>query len=63
MSKKVWMTYRQYRLAKRDGEIVQQTRTVKVYDDNPWYTLFGLNYSREYTEWEDVPFVNANDNE
>ncbi len=59
--------YTQYRLAKRNGEIVQQKRTVSVenkYDIPLWkiWKLFKLESYEvisNYGEWEDVPFADA----
>ncbi len=51
------MRYKQWRLAKRDGEIVQQCRTVIVTTTNKWYKPWEYQSHYEYGEWEDVPLV------
>jgi hypothetical protein len=51
-------TYKQYRLAKRNGEIVQQTRQVSTTTKNKWYKPWEYTCEYEYSEWEDLPFIN-----
>lgn len=56
------MHYIQYRLAKRNGEIVMQKRNVTTTTKNlfKWYQFWkwGLfEIEREYTEWVDEPFI------
>jgi hypothetical protein len=59
-------TYKQYRLAKRNGEIVQQERLVtadtkRVYP--VWqfwhWGLYEVTYN--YGEWKDIPFADADE--
>jgi hypothetical protein len=53
------MTYTQYRLAKRNGVIIQQKRSLsygetrKVY---PWWKFWNQEYTYDtiYGEWEDI---------
>ena len=52
------MTYKQYRLAKRNGEIVQQCRTVTITTTNKWYKPWEYQSHIEHGEWEDIPFEN-----
>ena len=51
------MRYKQWRLAKRNGEIVQQCRTVIITTTNKWYKPWEYQSHYEYGEWEDVPLV------
>ena len=51
------MQYNQYRIAKRDGEIIQQTRTVTSTTKNKWYMPWLYTVQREYSEWVDLPIV------
>ena len=52
------LTYHQQRLAKRDGEIVQQQRIVKSTSKvAKWYRPWESVVEREYGDWVDVPFV------
>jgi hypothetical protein len=58
--------YTQYRLAKRNGEIVQQKRwmTVEAKNDPPFWkfwTIGEIEFVTNYGEWEDVPFANADE--
>lgn len=59
------MRYLQYRLAKRNGEIVQQRRTVTTKPITHEYSLLKFwqvnklgcyTAESEYGEWEDIPF-------
>lgn len=57
---KAYTKYKQYRIARRYGDIVQQNRTVTVYTKHKhplwqfWnWGVYECNY--EYSEWEDVP--------
>jgi hypothetical protein len=70
MLEKKMSRYTQYRLAKRDGEIVQQKRTVSVepkYNIPLWkiwkiWSLATYEVIYNYGEWEDVPFADADEN-
>jgi hypothetical protein len=60
------MTYTQYRLAKRDGKIVQQSRklTVETARTYPLWKFWNWGIHDAiytYGEWEDIPFADAND--
>jgi hypothetical protein len=48
------MTYTQYRLAKRNGEIIQQKRSLEIITKNKWYKPWEYNSESHYGEWEDV---------
>jgi hypothetical protein len=59
--------YTQYRLAKRNGEIVQQKRwaTVETKNDMPFWKFWKFIHVEiitNYGEWEDVPFADADEN-
>jgi len=53
--------YVQYRLAKRNGEIVQQKRnfTTKTRGITPWWKFWEYEFvvDTEYGEWEDIPWI------
>jgi hypothetical protein len=56
--------YTQFRLAKRNGEIVQQKRsfTANTRSITPWWKFwpfweYEFVVDTEYGEWEDVPWV------
>ena len=49
------MRYKQYRLAKRNGELVQQVRTMEITVTNKWYMPWQLEERVEYGEWVDIP--------
>ncbi len=51
------MNYKQYRLAKRKGELIQQVRLVKTRTSNKWYKPWEYKIEYEYGEWEDLPIV------
>lgn len=51
------MMYKQYRIAKRDGEIIQQVRTVKTTTTNKWWKPWEYLVEREYSDWVDIPIV------
>lgn len=55
------MYYLQHRLAKRDGEIIQQERTMEVITKkvSKWWQLWKHELATEtiYGEWYDKPFV------
>ena len=56
------MNYQQYRLAKRNGEIIQQIRTMKSTVYTPkWYKPWDVRVEYEYGEWIDLPFVEIED--
>ena len=60
------MIYKQYRLAKRNGEIVQQVRMaiVTAKPTHPIWKIWKLHqctYNYEYTEWTDIPIVELKD--
>ena len=55
------MNYSQYRLAKRNGEIVQQVRQVSTTTKNKWYKPWEYTCEYEYSEWKDLPFIELND--
>lgn len=53
------MTYTQYRIAKRSGEIILQARRVTHCDSrrvHPWWRFWNWEYTydKEYTPWTDV---------
>ena len=59
------MRYQQYRIAKRNGEIVQQCRyaTSSTKNKYPWWQFWNWSIyevSYDYTEWEDIPMVELN---
>lgn len=56
------MEYTQYRLAKRDGEIIMQARSVRTKTNNKWYKPWEYTIEREYGEWKDIPFVEVSSN-
>jgi len=49
--------YTQYRLAKRNGEIIQQVRTIISHTKNKWYKPWEYHIEYEHGEWEDIPIV------
>ena len=49
------MNYKQFRLAKRNGEIVQQFRTIISNTKAKWYKPWEYKVEYEYGEWEDIP--------
>jgi hypothetical protein len=52
------MNYTQYRLAKRKGEIVQQSRSVIYTVTTPWWKFWDQQYNHTtFTDWEDIPFL------
>jgi hypothetical protein len=55
--------YIQTRIAKRNGEIVQQKRDYycEVYNPYPWWQFWKVDYSlkTECGEWVDVPIPDA----
>ena len=53
------MTYTQYRIAKRNGDIIVQSRKVVIGNSRrmqPWWKFWNWDYSydKEYGEWVDV---------
>jgi len=59
-------SYKQYRLAKRNGEIVQQVRwmTVETKNDMPFWkfwTIGEVEMITKYGEWKDIPFADADE--
>jgi hypothetical protein len=57
------MTFTQYRLEKRNGEIVKQKRTIitETRGITPWWKFWEYEYviDTEYGEWEDMPWINV----
>jgi hypothetical protein len=53
------MTYKQYRLARRDGELIQQERTITSTINNKWYKPWEYHVEYEHTEWKDIPIVDV----
>ena len=51
------MRYKQYRLAKRNGELVQQIRTMEIIITNKWYKPWAFEKRIEYSEWVDIPIL------
>jgi hypothetical protein len=51
------MTYYQWRLAKRNGEIVQQRRIIKTTTKNKWWKPWEYSVEYDHGEWEDVEMV------
>ena len=51
------MKYYQWRLAKRNGEIVQQRRLVTSTTKNKWYKPWVYEVEYDHGEWEDVEMV------
>ena len=56
------MRYAQYRLVKKDGEIVQQRRyfTIETRPAFKWWQVWKWGEFEsfyDYGEWEDMPFV------
>lgn len=54
------MRYSQFRMAKRNGEIVWQHRYVHcgdTYKIQPWWKFWNQEYTydKTYGEWEDLP--------
>lgn len=47
----------QYRIAKRDGEIIQQRRYVTSTTKNKWYKPWEYTVDYEYSDWIDIPMV------
>ena len=59
-------SYKQFRIAKRNGEIIQQQRTVVVVclHQHPFWKFWkwGIYESTyNYCEWKDIPIVNVED--
>jgi hypothetical protein len=48
------MTYTQYRLAKRNGELIQQKRSLEIITKNKWYKPWEYKSECVYGEWEDI---------
>ena len=52
------MRYQQFRLAKRKGEIVQQSRYVIYTVTSPWWKFWDQQYNNTtFTDWEDIPLI------
>ncbi len=51
------MTYYQWRLAKRNGEIVQQRRLITSKTKNKWWKPWEYAVEYDHGEWEDVEMV------
>ena len=51
------MTYYQWRLAKRNGEIVQQRRLITSTTKNKWWKPWEYAVECDHGEWEDVEMV------
>jgi hypothetical protein len=59
-------TYKQYRLAKRNGEIVQQERwaTIETKSKYPFWKFWqwgNIEVTTNYGEWKDIPFADADE--
>jgi hypothetical protein len=55
--KYILMTYYQWRLAKRNGEIVQQRRLITSTTKNKWWKPWEYAVECDHGEWEDVEMV------
>jgi hypothetical protein len=59
-------SYKQYRLAKRNGEIVQQERwvTIETKSKHPFWKFWqwgNIEIITNYGEWKDIPFADVFD--
>lgn len=55
------MKYYQWRLAKRNNEIVQQRRLVTTTTKNKWWKPWEYVLEVDHGDWEDVPMASIQD--